>query len=410
MNQQLLANDMSESVMTCTLLEISLYDISRKTHHGCYASNFMTAQEQMRSVLQRIATGPELSKDISLEEACSAMNLVLQGKVNPVQAGLFLIALRMKRETNDELSGVQQALLEATQHTEVAVDDLVEISDPFNGYVRGLPVSSFLAPVLAACGIPVICHGVKAVGPKYGVTHHNVLNAAGLDVGLNLVDVATRIGDPRIGWAYVDQSVTCPSLYQLLELRDLMVKRTCLTTIEVALNPIKAQRRTHLVTGYVHKPYPPIYTMLARNAGYHSAMIVRGVEGGVIPSLQQPSKIFHYHGKQSDQEQRIEPGMAGIQQASHRALPLPKDAMNTSEDAEVIDIDRAAAAAAQAGMAAMHGESGLAYDSLVYSGALLLAHLKHGSMDTCIKIVREALDSGAVAERLTVKNNTLHEK
>ncbi|MGH8621099.1 MAG: hypothetical protein ACRET3_03080, partial [Burkholderiales bacterium] len=53
----------------------------------------------MRSIIQRIATGPELSKDITREEARAGMQLVLEGRVDPVQAGIFLIALRMKRET-----------------------------------------------------------------------------------------------------------------------------------------------------------------------------------------------------------------------------------------------------------------------------------------------------------------------
>ena len=356
----------------------------------------MTPQEKMRSLLQRIATGPELSKDISLEEACSGMELILRGEANPVQAGLFLIALRMKRETNDELLGIQQALLKVTKHINVGVDELVEISDPFNGYVRGLSVVSFLAPVLAACGVSAICHGVQAVDPKYGVTHHNVLDAAGIDVSLGLPGIAARITDPEIGWAYVDQSVTSPSLYQLIDLRDLMVKRTCLTTIEVALHPIQAKKRTHLLTGYVHKPYPPIYTMLARNAGYHSAMIVRGVEGGVVPSLQQPSKFHYYYGGTTDDELRVEPGMVEIENRGHRALPIPNEAVVAEEK---IDIGRAAARAAEAGLGALRGELGLAYDSLVYSGALVLSHLKHGSIRECNNRIKEALNSGAAIER-----------
>ena len=329
------------------------------------------------------------------------MELVLQGQAHPVQAGLFLIALRMKRETNDELLGVQRALLKVTQHTEVGVNDLVEISDPFNGYVRGLPIASFLAPLLAACGVPAICHGVKTVGPKYGVTHNNVLNAAGIDVGLDLPDIVDRITDPKIGWAYVDQSMSCPDLYQLIDLRDLMVKRTCLTTIEVALHPIQAKKRTHLLTGYVHKPYPPIYTMLARNAGYHSAMVVRGVEGGVVPSLQQPSKVHYYHGGQPEEELRIDPSMIGIEHASNRALPIPKEAIIADGNNEDIDIDHAAAAAAQAGIGALRGEAGLASDSLRYAGALVLSHLKRGSVGECAAIDKEALSRGTAADRFS---------
>ena len=68
----------------------------------------------MHSVIQRVATGPELSKNISYDEARSVMNALLDGTADPVQAAVFLIGLRMKRETNDELKGVLDALRDAT--------------------------------------------------------------------------------------------------------------------------------------------------------------------------------------------------------------------------------------------------------------------------------------------------------
>jgi anthranilate phosphoribosyltransferase len=64
----------------------------------------------MRDVLQRIATGPTLSKDLSAREAHRAMRLILEDKADEVQAGIFLIALRMKRETDDELAGILDAI------------------------------------------------------------------------------------------------------------------------------------------------------------------------------------------------------------------------------------------------------------------------------------------------------------
>ena len=359
-----------------------------------------SAQRHMRSLLQRIATGPALSKDISTEEARLGMDTVLRGQVNPVQAGLFLIALRMKRETNDEVLGIQQALLDETQHIETDVDELVELADPFNGYTRGLPMSPFLPAVLAACGVPAVCHGVESAGPKHGITHHKVLFAAGENVGMSMMEAASRVSNPAIGWAYLDQSVTCPKLYQLLELRDLMVKRTCLSTIEVALKPLNARHRTHLVTGFVHKAYPPVYTMLARNAGYQSALIVHGVEGGIIPSLQQPSKAIHFSGGKSDHEWHLEPGMVGISEADCRAVPLPEHDGGGGKSAVVTD--KLARATAERGMAALRGVPGLAYDSLVYSGSLILAHLGRGSPDQCADSVRHVLDRELAAARIGI--------
>ena len=69
---------------------------------------------EMRSYLQRIATGPELSKDLSEEEAYRAMTHILAGSADEVQSAIFLIALRMKRETDAENCGALRVLLDST--------------------------------------------------------------------------------------------------------------------------------------------------------------------------------------------------------------------------------------------------------------------------------------------------------
>ena len=90
----------------------------------------------MRSVIQRIATGPEMSKDISRDEARVAMRAILEGQVDPVQAGIFLIALRMKRETDEENIGILEALREAGETVTAGVDVLIDIADPYDGFTR----------------------------------------------------------------------------------------------------------------------------------------------------------------------------------------------------------------------------------------------------------------------------------
>ena len=66
----------------------------------------MNSQELMYSIIQRIATGPELSKSISLEESEKAMTAILANEISDVQSAIFLIAMRMKRETMDENIGI----------------------------------------------------------------------------------------------------------------------------------------------------------------------------------------------------------------------------------------------------------------------------------------------------------------
>ena len=348
----------------------------------------------MRSVIQRIATGPEMSKDISRDEARVAMRAILEGQVDPVQAGIFLIALRMKRETDEENIGILEALRDAGETVTAGVDVLIDIADPYDGFTRTLPASPFLPAVLAACGVPAVCHGVERVGPKFGLTHRQVLGAAGQPVDLSPAEAAARIDDPAIGWAYLDQRYYCPKLHALIGLRELIVKRPAITTAEPCIGPIRGGSETHLVTGYVHKGYPKVYTLLARHARFDSALVVRGVEGGVIPSLQKTGRFVYFRGAGEDQSLEIDPSELGID-ASAGAVPARRP--SETQDAGV---GRAADGAAQAGLAALGGEPGAAREGLVFSAAVCLFHLgRHPSPAAAASAVREVLDRGLARAR-----------
>lgn len=343
-----------------------------------------TAGVDMARLIQRIATGPKLSKDLDRAQARAGLRTVLAGEAHPVQAAIFLVALRMKRETDEENLGLLDALLEAGEPATADVPVLVDVSDPYDGFARALPVSPFLPAVLAACGLPAVCHGVDSVGPKYGLTSAQVLAAAGAPVDLTPAAAAARVAHAAIGWAYVDQSRYCPALHGLADLRRLMVKRTAIATLERCLGPVRARERTHLLTGYVHVAYPAVYASLAHAAGFHSALVVRGAEGGVVPSLSQPAAAWWCVGPGAPQQLRLDPAAIGIRQ-EERAVPLNGGG---------------AAAACAASLAALAGEHGPARDSLVYAGALALS--RFGDAPDLVAgagRVREALDSGAARER-----------
>lgn len=361
-------------------------------------------QKVMHSIIQRIATGPELSKDISREEAAIGMQAILDGIIDPVQAAIFFIALRMKRETMDEFKGIHDAILNSTLRVTAEVDEVVDIADPYDGYNRCLPASPFLPPLLAELGVPAVNHGLEAVGPKYGVTARHVLRAAGVNVDLTPAQAAARLSDPALGWAYVDMAQYCPRLHDLLPLRQRMIKRQAVTTIETEAKPIVGRRRTHFVTGYVHKPYPPIYAQLARHAGFDSALIIRGVEGGVMPSLRQAGKYTAYQNHGEEAEFDIDPAALGISQTV-RAVPLPDDLPKSEragdEVAIMVDVKATAQAAAEAGLSALAGNKGATYDTLVLTAALVLHHLGRAkSLPEAADMARTALDSGKVLARV----------
>jgi len=326
------------------------------------------------------------------------MSEILSETSDPVQAAIFFIALRMKREIDDENKGVLQALMDTATIATADVDEVLDIADPYDGHARGLPMATFIAPVMAALGVPSVCHGVEQMGPKYGVTHAKILKAAGKNVDLEVNVASKQLSDSDIGWAYVDQKAFAPKLHDLYDLRCRMVKRQVLTTVEVLLGPVRGKSKTHILTGYVHKAYPPVYAELARFAKFDSAMIVRGVEGGVIPSLQQPAKLFSYHDGGQETDQELNPKELGIEQST-RAVPLPKDLPTAANKADAImndfDPDAAAAAAAKAGLEALNGQAGPAMDALVYSASICLTHLgKAKDLASAAQQVRDVITSG----------------
>lgn len=358
----------------------------------------------MRGYLQKIATGPEMSQDLSEDEARNAMALILEGNVHPVQAGVFLIALRMKRETDAENNGVLTAIREATHAAVAPVDDMIDISEPYDGFLRHLPASPFLPAVVAACGMPALSHGLQRIGPKFGVTHREILHAAGAAVDLAPADAAARIAAPDIGWAYVDQRRACPALHDLVALRDLIVKRPCITTVEGLAGAVRACGRTHLIRGYVHEGYKAVYQTLARHAGYASALVIRGMEGGVIPLLNKAVICCGYDTGGNGFEYALDPDELALGDLP-RAVPLPDNIVRSTtkgrqpEDAAASNSAMAQAAAAE-GLQALEGRPGITRDSLIYAAAAFLRHVdRYASLPEAAAAVRDALDSGRALTR-----------
>lgn len=349
------------------------------------------AQEVMTSIIQRIATGPTLSKDIEFEEARSGMRAILEGHVSQVQAAIFLIALRMKRETEEENRGILSGIQDLTHVAEADVDEVVDIVDPYNGYNRTLPAAPFLPALLAELGVPAISQGVETVSPKFGFTHRQILRAAGVNVDLSVEEAAAQLSDPAKGWAYVDQQQACPPLYNLIPLRNEMIKRSVITTVEVSTRPVRAKKLNHQMTGYVHKPYAEIYAMLARHGGFDSALLVRGIEGGVTASLRQASTTYQFVGDQPEVAVQVDPESLGIQH-DLRAPAVPVGVEGNEEISKV---------AAEAGVQALEGKEGITFDTLVLSGALALHHLgRCASLESGAEQVRDVLKSGKAAGRI----------
>ena len=353
----------------------------------------MNTQNLIHSIIQRIATGPELSKNIERKEAEAAMSAILNGEIDEVQSAIFLIALRMKRETMEENIGILEALLKFTNRQKIDVDNLVDIGDPYSGYNRSIPVSAFLPPLLAELGLPTLIHGLDSVSPKYGLTHRHINQAMDVNVDLSVSESKARIEDSDIGWSYIDQSQYCKPLHELVPLRNKIVKRTVLNTVETLIGPLRG-KNTHSILGYVHKAYPPIYAALCERVGFDSSLLIRGIEGGIVPSLRQKGlMISYYRGVEKDRVE-TDPKLLEIN-SKLRAISFPKRFQNGRERDLLADY------VVDLGRSALSGESGMFYDGLVYSASLILWHLgKSKTLPAASGRVREVLNSGKALNRL----------
>jgi len=313
------------------------------------------------NAIKKVATGPHLSKNLSIDEAKQAMLEILSGEADPVQAAVFFIGLRMKTETNDENLGLLQALQQETDQHTASVSEILTFADPFNGYNRHCPILAFLPAVLAASGLPTVSQGVKEMGPKFGITHSQVLALAGMDTYQSVEKATQRIDNADIAWAYVDQSQSTPGLYALESLRTKIIKRPSLAALEKLILPIKAQHKNHLSVGFVHKAYPSVLAWLANQSGFDTALVMRGIEGGILPTLRETSNNYRVHGEHVD-ELLIDPTAFGIEQTTRGVLPQQSDKVTAEETVDV-------------GLKALSGEAGIAFDSLVLSAAINIWHV-----------------------------------
>jgi len=335
----------------------------------------------LAEAIKKVATGPHLSKDLSQTEAQDAMAEILSGQADPVQAAIFFIALRIKTETHDENFGILQALQACTEQVVVDVDNLLMLTDPFNGFNRHCPVSAFLPAVLAASGLATYSQGVKEMGPKFGVTHSQVLAEAGVNVELTVKQASERLNNTDIAWAFIDQKISTPQLFDLQDLRTRMIKRPSLATLEKLIMPLKANGKTHLQIGFVHKAYPSVLAKLANQAGFESALIIRGIEGGILPTLREPSNCFQTFTGEA-LECIIDPNEFGLEQTTRGVLPAEETEVTAEQTVEL-------------GLAALCGQTGPAFDSLVLGGAMALWHCGlQASPQQAADHVRHVINSG----------------
>src|SRR5918998_6010091 len=133
--------------------------------------------ESFKPYLAKVATGAALTRD----EARTAFDTLLSGEVTPAQAGGFLMALRVRGEALDELTGAASAMRGRMLRVE-APPNAIDIVGTGGDHSGSYNISTLAAMIVAGCGIPVAKHGNRAASSRSGTA--DVLAALGVKLGV----------------------------------------------------------------------------------------------------------------------------------------------------------------------------------------------------------------------------------
>lgn len=218
--------------------------------------------EILTSVLDR--------RDLSVSESTWAMRQVMNGKATPSQLGGFLLALRAKGETVDEIVGFRDAILEAALPLPVPADvlDIVGTGGDRFGTVN---ISTMSAIVAAATGIPVVKHGNKAASSASGSS--DVLGALGIDLALPPERVAEVLGEVGITFAFA--SAFHPGFRHAGPTRSELGVPTVFNFLGPLCNPARAEANA---VGVASLDRVPLITGVFQTRGA-TALVFRGDDG-----------------------------------------------------------------------------------------------------------------------------------
>ncbi len=219
-----------------------------------------------------LGKGKKGSRPLSQDEAYRAMKMILADQVEPIQLGAFLMLMRVKEETPEELAGFVQASRESfvIQKKPISID--LDWSS-YAGKRRHLPWFILSAFLLAKNGIRIFMHG--AGGHTSGrIYTQNVLKHLDYNYATSLEEATLQI--EKNNFSYLSLEHFCPALYDMINLRPLMGLRSPVHTLVRLLNPLNA---THVIQGIFHPSYSQVHQKAALLLNQTSMAVLKG-EGG----------------------------------------------------------------------------------------------------------------------------------
>lgn len=240
------------------------------------------------------------------DEAESVMQQIMKGDASEAQIGAYLMALRMKGETIDEITGSARAMREAAHKVPTNVKvDLLDTCGTGGDNSGTFNISTTVAFVAAGAGIPVAKHGNRAASSKCGSA--DVLAELGVNLDLSPEQVGECIDEIGIGFLFAVK--LHPAMRHAIGPRRQMGIRTIFNILGPLTNPAGAQRQ---LMGVFAAELTDLLAQVLRALGTKSAMVVNGYGGLDELTTTGPNRISYLQEDGSISHLDIDPTELGF--------------------------------------------------------------------------------------------------
>lgn len=345
----------------------------------------------LRDLLRVLGSNRRDGRNLSTEEAYNAFDTILSGTESEIRVGAFLIALRWKGVTVEELTGFARAARARARIPCAEMPGVVCLCPPHDGYERYAPLEVVAGLVAAAVGARVLLIVDRSVPPKRGLTAANVLERLGAGMTWDPTEAEDWI--ERARFAAIAATGMLPALLGLRRVRGDLGVRTPLATVEKLLAPPKAA----IVIGAGGGPVLGTAIQVVQSLGHPRGIVVQGLEGGLVPTVVRRTRGIELNeGRQVPLS--IEPGDFGLGGECDAELPLflpPDEGQGPADNPELVrgSVDQV--------QSVLCGQTGPARSSVLMSAAVVLKACGRAmTLAEGIDLAGAALDSGAASALL----------
>src|SRR5271165_4047700 len=327
--------------------------------------------ESFKPLVAKVATGATLTR----AEAAAAFDAMLSGEVTPSQMGGFLLALRVRGESVDEITGAVSAMRQKMLRVKAPADaiDIVGTGGDGSG---SLNVSTLASIVTAACGVPVAKHGNRAASSRSGAA--DTLSALGVKIGLQPEGVERCVREAGIGFMMAPTHHA--AMRHVGPTRVELGTRTIFNLLGPLSNPAGVKRQ--LIGVFSATWLEPMAEVL-RNLGSERVWVTCGSDGLDEITTTGPTKVVELNNG-AIRAFEVTPEEAGLKRADPAALKGGDPAAN-----------------AEALMKALDGASGAYRDiALINAGAALVIAGKAASLKDGVALGDAAIRTGAARRTL----------